>query len=134
MAAEAVNYDRMNTSQLEEQATAKGLDLEAFQALPNNNARAQTLRDYDAAHPTDDTSDQATSDPDLETGNVATQVGDTGGSVTGGGPDAATAGVPYPDDASVANAQAAAAGTTVAEDRDSLDVPPVGGQMNEEDR
>ena len=45
----ATNYDRMNTAQLEEEATSRGLNLEEFQALRNNEERAQRLRDHDAA-------------------------------------------------------------------------------------
>jgi hypothetical protein len=45
----AANYDRMNTAQLEDEATSRGLNLEEFQALRNNEERAQRLRDHDAA-------------------------------------------------------------------------------------
>src|SRR5829696_6166301 len=45
----ATNYDRMNTAQLEDEATQRGLNLEEFQALRNNEERAQRLRDHDAA-------------------------------------------------------------------------------------
>jgi hypothetical protein len=49
----ADQYDRMNTAQLEEQATARGFDLAEFQSLRNNDERKQRLRDHDDARDAD---------------------------------------------------------------------------------
>jgi hypothetical protein len=49
----ADQYDRMNTAQLEEQATERGFDLAEFQSLRNNDERKQRLRDHDAARDAD---------------------------------------------------------------------------------
>lgn len=45
----ADQYARMNTAQLEAEATDRGIPLEEFQQLKNNEERAQRLRDHDAA-------------------------------------------------------------------------------------
>jgi hypothetical protein len=50
-------YDRMNTAQLENEASQRGINLDEFQQLKNNQERAQRLRDHDAA--TQATNEQA---------------------------------------------------------------------------
>lgn len=49
----ADQYDRMNTNQLEAEADSRGLNLEEFRGLKNNDERAQRLRDHDAARDAD---------------------------------------------------------------------------------
>jgi hypothetical protein len=55
--AQTDRYDRMNTAQLEDEATQRGIDLAEFQQLANNSERAQRLRDHDTQ--TEATNDQA---------------------------------------------------------------------------
>jgi hypothetical protein len=51
--AETDRYDRMNSDQLQDEAKARGLNLDQFQSLANNRERAQQLRDHDAARDAD---------------------------------------------------------------------------------
>lgn len=136
------DYDRMTTAELTAAAEEKGLDLDAFAALPNNDARRQALTDYDQAQPGEtggqpppppaDTPDVGSEsaevlqpqpppppDPDPPT----TDTVQTGSAIPEGVqvPDP----VPHPTEESAANA--AAAGQAPPENRDQLEVEPVGG-------
>ena len=51
--AQTDKFDRMNSAQLEDEATQRGLNLDEFQSLANNGERAQRLRDHDAAQAAD---------------------------------------------------------------------------------
>jgi len=79
--AKTDQYDRMNTDQLKEQATQRGFDLEEFQALKNNEERAQRLRDHDAQRDAD--AQVAAQNAEQARQNAEQQQGQAGDQATG---------------------------------------------------
>lgn len=149
----ADQYARMNTNQLEAEAQSRGIPLDEFQSLKNNEERAQRLRDHDAARDADAQTaadnaaraaqQQQAQDSGTEQAQASDSVQvdrgqpqDQNQAQTGSGQprnpqnqgqqqaDVA----PYPDDGSLANAQAAASGNlSTDESIDTSRAEPVGG-------
>jgi hypothetical protein len=142
--AESDRYDRMNSQQLEDEATSRGLNLEEFQSLANNRERAQRLRDHDQARDADaeiaaqnaeaqrqqqeqqaqaQQQDQQARQQQQEQQNQAQQQAQTGS----GQPQQADV-APYGDDQSLRNAQDAAAGNLQTDQSiDPSEAEQVGG-------
>jgi hypothetical protein len=139
--AETDRYDRMNSDQLQDEAKARGLNLDQFQSLANNRERAQQLRDHDAARDADaqvaaQNAEQARQAQEQQAQAAQAQATDqvqanreAAAAQTGSGQPQDTAASPAPQsDDSRANAQAAAAGDLrTNEGIDTSQVEQVGG-------
>jgi cytoskeletal protein RodZ len=145
--AETDRYDRMNSDQLQDEARARGLNLDQFQSLANNRERAQQLRDHDAARDADaqvaqqnaeqqrqaqEQQAQAQQDAGQDQARAQAQAQanrEAAAAQTGSGQPQDTAASPAPQsDDSLANAQAAAVGDLRTDEGiDTSQVEQIGG-------
>lgn len=138
--AQTDQYDRMNSDQLQAEASSRGLDLDEFQSLANNKERAQALRDHDAARDADaeiaaqnaeavrQQQEQAQAQQNQQPADAGQPQPSQPQARTGSGQPQDADVAPYGDDQSLENAQAAARGDLrTSESIDTSDVEQVGG-------
>jgi hypothetical protein len=128
----ADRYDTMTKAELEKDAAGRTPAVDLSGAA-NNGERAQLLRDADtAATEAAAAPEPAVAQPIMPDESVPTRTSED--QVEEGAAQAAAEAAPYPDDASQANAQAAAAGEVQAEQSiDPGKAEQVGGQADPPD-